>query len=734
MILSRTLFLLVMCGIVAFIPLIVTLYKIQIRDHDMYQNMAVEQQTSEMTVTASRGTIYDRNGNIMAISSSVETIFISPKQILEDEQDVELIASELSRILDVDYDGILEKTADTQSQYKTIRTKVEQELADEVRKSIETYDLSGIYIVPDTKRYYPYSTLAAHVIGYVGADNYGLDGVEKLYDQELSGTNGYILTAKNGAGTDMLYTYEEYFDAEAGENVTLTIDSTIQYYLEKHLETAVEDYDIQNGAAGIIMDVNTGEILAMASLGNYDLNNFNQVYDEEVKEELENYSGEEYTERLSDALFKQWRNKAVSDTYEPGSTFKIITLATALEENVVDLDSTFYCAGSMEVKGRDTPVHCWREWGHGSQTLTEAAENSCNMAFVDIGLKIGADTFWEYFDAFGLFDKTGVDLIGESDSIWWSKEVFANPDNYSSLAVASFGQTFNITPIQLITAVSAVANGGYLMEPYVVKSVSDAEGNIVESHEPTVVRQVISEETSQKVCEILESVVSNGTGRGAQVTGYKIGGKTGTSEKIGQQSETERIVSFLGIAPADDPQIAILVLLDTPSSETGIYISGGQMAAPTVGKILADVLPYMGIEPEYTEEELLKIDVTVPNLNGLDLEAAASRLEEENLNYRTIGDGDTVTDQVPSAGASVPGTSTVILYMGAEKTTEPITVPNLYGLTEAQAKETLESIGLYMKVQGVSGGTASMQSVAYGESVEVGTVIEVTFIDTTVYD
>lgn len=734
LILSRTLFLMILCGIVAFIPLIVTLYNIQIRDHEYYENLAVEQQTGEMKVSASRGAIYDRNGNTLAMSASVETIFISPKQILEDEQNVQLIASELSRILDVSYEGVIEKAADTKSQYKTIKTKVEQETANAVRASIEAYELSGIYIVPDTKRYYPYSSLAAHVIGFVGDDNYGLEGIEALYDSQLSGKDGMIITARTGAGTEMLYKYENIFDAQSGNNLTLTIDSTIQYYLEKHLEAAVEDYDIQNGAAGIIMDVNTGEILAIASIDNFDLNNFSAITNQEVLDELENYSGEEYSKMMSEALSKQMRNKAVSDTYEPGSTFKAITLAIAIEEALVSNSSSFYCSGSMDVIGRDKPVHCWRDWGHGSQTLVEAVENSCNMAFVQMGLRIGADTFMDYVEAFGFFEKTGIDLLGESSSIWWPREDFTNSKDQSSLAVAAFGQTFNITPLQLITAVSAVANGGYLMEPYVVKEIKDGSGTVIDTREPTVVRQVISEQTSAAVCEILESVVSNGTGKGAQVPGYKIAGKTGTSEKVGQQNETDRVVSFIGFAPADDPQVAVLVLLDTPTNEPGIYISGGQMAAPTVGKIFADVLPYIGVEAVYTEDELLKIDVSVPKVTDLDLDTAISRLLEKNLNYKVVGSGDTITDQIPAAGAIVPGTASIVLYMGEAKPSAPVIVPDVYGMTVSDAKAVLEGRGLYLKITGDSGGTASKQSIVYGESVEPGAVVEVTFVDASILD
>jgi stage V sporulation protein D (sporulation-specific penicillin-binding protein) len=732
--LRRTVALMALCGILVFLPLIYTLYKIQIRDHDIYEKKAVEQQTGETKVSASRGQILDSNGNILAISASAETVFISPKQIQEDKQDVSLIASGLSQILDVDYDSIIKKAADTNSQYKTIKTKIEKDLADEVRKFINENSLTGIYLAPDTKRYYPFSTLASHVVGFVGFDNYGLEGIEALYDKLLAGTDGYVVSTRNGKGTEMLYNYENYYDGETGNNVVLTIDSTIQYFLEKQLEAAVEDYDVQNGAAGIIMNVNTGEILAMATVDSFDLNEYNKITNPKMLEKLSRYSGDEYNEKFTEALFSLWRNKAVADTYEPGSTFKIMTLAMALEEGAISPDNHFYCSGSMDVVGRTQPVHCWRTWGHGDQDLATAVQNSCNMAFVQIGLRVGAETFWKYAEAFGFFDKTGIDVPGESASIWWKKDYFTNPDNLGSLAVASFGQTFNITPIQLITAASAACNGGYLLKPYVVKSVTSSDGTVVESHEPTVTRQVISEETSKQVCEILEGVVAKGTGKGAQVTGYKIAGKTGTSEKVGQQNETDKIVSFLGIAPADDPQIAVLVMMDTPSTETGIYISGGQMAAPTVGKILADVLPYMGIEPDYTEEELARVDITVPEITGLSLEEAMAKLDDKGLGYRIFGNGETVTDQLPASGSVIPGTADVIIYLGAPKPTEDIAVPNIYGMTEAQAKEALEERCLFLRSSGAAGGTVSNQSIAAGVSVAPGTVVTATFIDTSVYD
>jgi len=760
----RTMIIMLLCGIVVFIPVILKLYSLMIVEHDYYEGLAVEQQTSEISVSASRGTIYDRNGNTLAISADVETVFISPKQIIEDAEtalrssrrqagqgepsaaDVaaytaqrqDLIARGLAEILEVEEDGVSEKMEDTQSMYKVIRRKVEQDMADRVRDFINNNDLTGIYLVADSKRYYPYSTLASHAIGFVGADNDGLEGVELLYDEYLTGTNGTVITAKNGAGTEMLYGYETFYNAESGNDVVLTIDSTIQYYLEKHLEEAVENYDIQNGAAGIVMDPNTGEILAIATLDNFDLNNYNVLTDEDVLEMLDSTAetDEEYNALYGQALTKLWRNKAVADTYEPGSVFKIITLSVGLEEGIIGLDDTYYCGGAVEVRGREPgdPVHCWQLSGHGTQTLTEAVENSCNVAFVNIGLKIGGETLWRYYDAFGLFNRTGVDLTGESGSIWWSEEVFTDPDNFAQLASASFGQTFNVTPIQLITAVSSAINGGYLMEPYVVSEIRDADGNVVMSREPTVRRQVISEETSATVRTILQSVVDNGTAKNARVPGYAIGGKTGTSEKIGQGGGSERIVSFLGFAPADDPQVAVLVLLDTPSHESGIYISGGQMAAPTVGKIMADLLPYLGIEASYSEDEAMLVDVIVPNVTGITKETAATRLAARGLNARTIGEGDTVTAQIPASGTSIPGTSTVILYLGEEPTEELMTVPSVYGMSVQNAKAALEANGLFLKVTGATEGTASAQSIYAGEQVEAGTVVTVTFIDTSVLD
>ena len=748
MMLRRTLFLLSVCGIAAFIVLAAKLYDIQIVHHDEYEAAAIAQQVRETTVSAARGTLYDRNGRILAISAGVDTIYISPAEIERGHEDAEAIAKGLSEILGVDHETILKRAQNTKSWYEVVARKVEPEVSEKVREFKAEGGYSGIKIEADTKRYYPNGSLASHVIGFVGLENKGLGGIEARYDSLLSGKNGYVMRSTSAAGTDMLYSsYEDYVDAEDGQSLSLTIDSTIQYYIEKHLAQAVADYDIQNGAAAICMEVDTGAILSMASLGNFDLNDYQTISAEaEAEIRAAAQSDEEYNELYSLAQQLQWRNKAISDTYEPGSTFKIITLAMALEEGVVSENSSFYCGGSMNVLGRGSPLKCWKYGGHGSQSLTQAVQHSCNVAFVNIGQLVGEEKFYEYAEGFGFIDrtqdtsqqltaKTGIDLGGESGSIWWSEDVFCNPENLSQLAAASFGQTFNITPIQLITAVSACVNGGRLMKPYLVQSVEDSEGNIVSQTEPELVRQVISEETSATVRKILEQVVGDqkeGTGHNAYVAGYRIGGKTGTSTKTTEEiaGNKEYIVSFIGFAPADDPEIAILVLLDDPSSESGIYISGGQMAAPVVGKMMADILPYLGYEPEYKDAELENIDRPVPEVAGMSLAEAQRALTESGFKSRIIGEGDTVTDQLPRSGVVIASGSEVLLYAGQSPAPTQETMPDVRGLSYAEAVERLGDIGVYLSSGNSSTDAANLivsgQSIAPGTAVEHGTVVDVT--------
>lgn len=736
-IIRRTLFLMIACGILSFLVLLFQLYKIQILEHSKWESEAIEQQVRETVINASRGTIYDTNMKILAMSATADTVFISPVEMLKYEEDPSMIASGLSEILGVSYESIMKKWEDTKSWYKTVAVKIEQEVSDKVREFKNEHGLKSVHIVEDTKRYYPYSSLASQVIGFVGTDNKGLEGIESVYEKYLQGVNGRIVRATSSEGTDMLFNkYEDYFDAVEGNSIVLTLDSTVQYYLEKHLEQAINDYMVQNGAVGIVMEVNTGAILGMCTLPDYDLNNYLELNEaEKAKLEEQGLEGDAYNAALTEALQRQWRNRSIADTYEPGSTFKIFTLASCLEEGVIGPESDFYCRGSIDVKGRTVPLHCWRHAGHGSQDLVLATQHSCNVAFTTMGLRLGAEKFYEYVRSFGFMNPTGIDLNGEGRSIWWPDSEFKNPDNLSSLAVASFGQTFNITPLQLITAVSAVANGGYLMEPYVVKQVISPGGEIIHSREPKVVRQVISEETSARVCEILESVVASkeGTGKNAYVEGYRIAGKTGTSEDIGQMTD-EYIVSFVGFAPADDPKIAVLVLLDNPSPTSGIPISGGFMAAPVVGNIFADVLPYMGVEPVFSEDGGKKADVALPGVKNMAVDEAVEKLKALGFKVQVEGSGNTVVDQIPIANVNVAAGSTIILYTETGRPTSLVAVPNLFGLTYSEARNTLEQAGLYIRSSGVtpSGSetiVVARQGIEQGSEVSIGSVIEVTLID-----
>ncbi|MBQ9249716.1 MAG: PASTA domain-containing protein [Oscillospiraceae bacterium] len=748
--LRRALFLMALFGIAAFLVLLARLYQLQILEHDRYEQLAVEQQLRQAPSSTARGIIYDTNMNALAISASVDNVYLSPAEIELYGEDKALIARELAKILDLDEAELLQKASQTGSWYVTVARKVEREQADQVRQLKNRYGLRGVRLETDTKRYYPNSTLACHLIGFVGTDNYGLEGIEARYDSYLSGTAGRTVRATNAFGTDLLFAqFEEYQPGQDGYDIVTTIDSTIQYYVEKHLKQAVQDYDIQNGAGAIAMDVNTGAVLAMASLDNYDLNHFLDVSDE-AREAIDTAEDADQAQALlSAAQTRQWRNKALSDTYEPGSTFKIITLSMALEEGAVDLNSSFYCGGNVSVKGRTSPIRCWKDGGHGSQDLTQAVQHSCNVAFVNIGQRIGAEAFYRYCEAFGFLElsqdpdvnltaTTGIDLAGESGSIWWSQNTFCSQKNLSQLAAASFGQTFTITPLQLITAVSACVNGGYLMQPYVVREMLNPDGTLAYERKPTLRRQVISEETSAVVRGILEQVVgdpNDGTGRNAAVAGYRIGGKTGTSEKVSLEAQTgvkEYIVSFIGFAPADDPKIAVLIFLDTPSNASGVYVSGGQMAAPVVGRMMADILPYLGVEPDLSQEEAANMDVNMPSLSGLSLHEAVDRLNDSGLRYRTIGAGDVVTGQLPRAGVNIAGGTQVILYLDAQASADLETVPELSGMTYREARDALSYYGLYIQtaspVTDAEDQLVSSQSIPAGTALEHGAVISVSLI------
>ena len=801
---GRTMLIMLLLGVASFTVLFWKLYDLQINRHDELKAEAVGQQTDSMVISASRGTIYDKNGEIMAISYSTETVLLDPggvqdfvesqEQKIQDAAeeaaekgapytapevlDQAYIARGLSRILDVEEETILEHLENTANRYWEVKKKVDQDVADEVRRFINgeiddegnqltTVDedgntvlistggrptrLQGISLTPDTKRLYPFGSLAGNVIGFVNANNMGAYGLEASYDDVLSGSTGLTITPTNVNGTPLLFSGgEQMFDAENGSSLVLTLDTNVQYALEKGLESMLDKYDAANGGTGIVMDVNTGGIVAMASYPNYDPGDFSTIYTEGLQAELDaalaeiqqnrsTYETEEaYNQALANARatiqFKQWRNKCYQDTYEPGSTFKPITLATALEEGVVNMNTTFTCTGSIHVEGWGKAINCSKRAGHGTQTLKVATGNSCNPAFVTMGLKIGTEAYYRYLKSFGLMETTGIDLPAEAEGIFANEDSFNS--NVVSLAAYSFGQTFNVTPLELIRAQAATINGGYLYTPYLVEQVLDDEGNILSQHETTAVRQVISEETSAKVRECLEWVVSDGGGRNGQVTGYRIGGKTGTADKTGTK---DVVVSFMCFAPADDPQYIMLLTMDTPSRTTGTAVFGGTMVAPVASQIMSEILPLLGVEPDYTAEELVGADTTVPNVVGQTREAAEDRLADMGFTFRTVGDGDTVTDQTPAGGAIVPGNASIILYLGQEKPDTPCTVPNVVGKSASEANKAITNAGLIMKVTGTTTASsgnvyAITQSLPAGTEVAAGTVVTVQFGDNSVLD
>ena len=730
---TRSFVLMILMGVVMFVLLFFRLFDLQITRHEELQSKAVNQQTRRTVVTASRGTIYDTAGNILAISSSAETIILSPLEINNALNDTEnpvtwtkdSLAAGLAEILGKDAASIRKRMDNVKSQYELIQLRADEEVAAKVRAYVEENKISGVHLVADTKRYYPYGSLAAQVIGFVGDENTGLYGLEAYYEKELEGQSGLVISSKDQAENDMLYTYEQYFAAKNGSDLTLTLDTTIQYYLEKGLEAMTDKFSAANGASGIVMNAKTGGIMAMASYPNYDLNDFLTVSDQTLQERIGR--GEN---TLAEMQLLQWRNKALNDTYEPGSTFKILTLSAALEEGVVDKTTTVNCGGSVNISGYT--IHCSNKNGHGLQTLVQSVGNSCNPAFINYGLRIGNEKFYEYMRSFGLMNTTGIDLGGEAVGVFAADSSFTQLD----LACYAFGQNFTVTPLALIAAQAACVNGGYLHTPYLVERITDSDGNVTYRHDSTPVRQVISEQTSATVRECLEYVVASGTGKNGQVAGYRIGGKTGTADK-GQTGDV--VVSFLCFAPADDPQVIMLITMDTPSRATGTYVSGGNMVAPTASTVMAEILPYLGIEPSYSAEELLGMDTTVPNVIGSTVEQAKEKLKERALSYKIVGDGDTITDQTPAGGAIIPGKSTVLLYASAAKPTGKCVVPHLLGKTPSEANTAATAAGLLIRFSGATGSESSSirvlsQSIDEGTEVDAGTVITVQLGDTSVTD
>ncbi len=725
-------------GVLLFIWPIVKLYQIQIVQHDFYTRKAEEQQTGDTKITAKRGTIYDRNGETLAQSIDVDTVVINPKQI-HSEQERELLARGLSDILGVDYDDVITKSKKN-SGNEYIKRKIDAETKNKVLAFKKEHKIECLNTVPDTLRVYRYNNFASHVLGFVGTDNNGLMGIEMLYDDVLTGTAGKIVTARDASGKTVPFQYEKYYDAKDGANVVLTIDATIQHFLEKALEQAVVDNDVHQRAQGIVYDVTTGEVLAMATKGDFDLNKPFELTDQSVIDKLDALDGDARTDALIKAREAMWRNKSVNDTYEPGSVFKIITTAIGLDTGAVKETDEFDCKGSLMIANYDKPIGCWKTAGHGHETFVQGVQNSCNPVFMLTGQRIGGDKFYEYMEAFGLMDKTGIDLQGESGSITVSKQVIQRP---LELSISAFGQTNKFTPIQMMAAIGAVANGGKLMKPHIVKETRGADGQLIEEFAPQMVRQVISEETAKRTCEILETVVTVGTGKNAYIKGFHVAGKTGTSEKTdlrgpdGQllKNSGKYVVSFLAFAPADNPRIAVLITLDEPEPPGAFNLrTGGRMAAPVARQVLEDTLPYLGIEREYSEDDLVGLNINVPNLKELTLNEAKAELDKKKLKYRIVGDADKVTDQIPAAGALVPNTAEVILYMGEEKPTALVKVPDLVGMTLEEANAALSEVNLYLRPEGTVGVAGSKivadkQSVAKQTEVEEGTVIQVDFID-----
>ena len=757
----RILLVMAVLGVAAFLPIIAQLWNLMWYQYDYYSGLALRNQTRTTTVTADRGDIYDRNMNILATSQGVENVYLDPQELKQSKADIPAIAEKLAQILQKDTAWIQEQAKDLKKRYKQIAANISLETGDLIRQYINENRISGIHLEPSSKRVYPYGTLAAQVIGFTNASNVGSEGIEAAYNSYLEGKAGKVITTKGNNEMDMPFSYENFVAAQPGASVILTIDATVQAILEKRMEEAIGKYDVQNGAFGIVMNVKTGEILAMATLGSYDPNAYLEIYDQDTAQQVEalrlsylanpvgsqQYEAgkEKYQQALQEARLKQWRNRCISDGYEPGSTFKVLTMAAALDCGAIDLNTRFHCSGAERIPGRAQLLHCWRSAGHGAEDTAQALQNSCNLAFAHIALKLGGERFYQYVENFGILEKTGIDLAGESKGVFFSKELVTNTDKWgtASLTSGSFGQTFKLTPLQLVRAIGAVVNGGNLMEPYMVSEVVDANGKTILKQEPTVVRQVISQETSKTMCTLLQSVVEVGTAKNASVAGFSIGGKTGTSEKIdvldaNGKPTLDKIVSFVGVAPMDDPEYIVLVALDTPSRETGLYISGGQMAAPTVGAVLSDLLPYLGVKQNFTQEDAAGRRFVMEDLTGLTPEEAKKKLKAQSLTVQIIGSGDHVTGQIPAAGMEVAGNSQVILYMGEKAPEEAVKVPNFSGMNRQQAADAAGKLGLYILVTGNSSVSPSVvvtgQNLPPDTQAVRGTTIELQFTDTKAAD
>lgn len=693
------------------------------------QESAVDLQLADTTVSAKRGTIYDANGNVLAESASVWQVVMSPVNFKNDKQR-QAAAKGLSEIFDLEYNDVLDDTKQ-QSHYVVVKRRIESDEREKVLQLIDTlkkdYSCSGvIQLLDDYKRYYPKNSLASSVIGFTGSDDQGLEGIEYEYDSYLSGTPGRIITAQNARGTDMPFRYEQNVESEDGNNVYLTIDETIQSICEKYMQKGVEDNNVLNKGVCIAMDVNTGAILAMVTTDGYDLNNPYELSAKD-KKKIKSTPKKKQAEAESAALSNMWRNKAVADTYMPGSVFKMCVASAALEENLVNEKTSFTCTGSISVEGET--IHCSNISGHGTQNFVEVISNSCNPAFIQIGQMLGAGKFRQYYQGFGFSDKTGIDLPGEAEDSFWKEGKMGGVD----LAVASFGQNFSITPIQMITACAAVSNGGYVVQPHVVSKITDSKGNVIKTVDKKIKRQVISDDTSKKMNEYLEYNTERQGAAAGYISGYKVAGKTGTTEKRGvtkfeSSFSEDYISSFCGYAPADDPQIAMLVFFDTPDGDA---YYGSQVSSPVFINIMSEVLPYLDVKTSYTDEELGYVDASAGDYTGVSVDEAKTAVEADGFTATVKGNGSTVISQIPTVSSGLQKGGSIVLYTDSDSQSETVSVPSLIGLSPDEVNNVASDYGLNVSFSGAttSSGTSSSQNVEAGTSVSPGTVITVSFAD-----
>lgn len=693
------------------------------------QESAVDLQLADTTVSAKRGTIYDANGNVLAESASVWQVVMSPVNFKNDKQR-QAAAKGLSEIFDLEYNDVLDDTKQ-QSHYVVVKRRIESDEREKVLELIDTlkkdYSCSGvIQLLDDYKRYYPKNSLASSVIGFTGSDDQGLEGIEYEYDSYLSGTPGRIITAQNARGTDMPFRYEQNVESEDGNNVYLTIDETIQSICEKYMQKGVEDNNVLNKGVCIAMDVNTGAILAMVTTDGYDLNNPYELSAKD-KKKIKSTPKKKQAEAESAALSNMWRNKAVADTYMPGSVFKMCVASAALEENLVNEKTSFTCTGSISVEGET--IHCSNISGHGTQNFVEAISNSCNPAFIQIGQMLGAGKFRQYYQGFGFSDKTGIDLPGEAEDSFWKEGKMGGVD----LAVASFGQNFTITPIQMITACAAVSNGGYVVQPHVVSKITDSKGNVIKTVDKKIKRQVISDDTSKKMNEYLEYNTERQGAAAGYISGYKVAGKTGTTEKRGvtkveSSFSEDYISSFCGYAPADDPQIAMLVFFDTPDGDA---YYGSQVSSPVFINIMSEVLPYLDVKTSYTDEELGYVDASAGDYTGVSVDEAKTAVEADGFTATVKGNGSTVISQIPTVSSGLQKGGSIVLYTDSDSQSETVSVPSLIGLSPDEVNDVASAYGLNVSFSGATtfSGTSSSQNIEAGTSVSPGTVITVSFAD-----